>query len=144
MAPSSRQCHDSQVSVELWSASALNFRMNPLSNYTRIFNYGFIERKTPLTCHVNGSLHPKRQRNAEDWLRTTSNEFLLPQKTALTIRDNYFIRTYGLYHSLWLRLCLWYLVPPVSQMLLSGYQLLVFLLFFIFDWEWHLSPPQIT
>lgn len=27
----------------------------------------------------------------------TPNEFLLPQKGTMTIRDNYFIRTYGLY-----------------------------------------------
>lgn len=75
----------------------LNFRMNPLSNYTRIFNYDPIERKTPLTCQVNGSPHSKRWRNA-DLSRMTPNEFLVAAKRTSEInRDNYFIHTYGLY-----------------------------------------------
>lgn len=32
-------------------ASRLNFRIDPFSNYTRIFNYN-LERKMPLTCHA--------------------------------------------------------------------------------------------
>lgn len=64
MASSSRQCHDSQASAELWLA--LNFRMNPLSNYTRIFNYDLIERKTLLTCQINGPPHAEHRRNAEN------------------------------------------------------------------------------
>jgi len=64
MASSNRQYHDSSERAELRTASALNFRMNPLSNYRRIFNYDPIERKTPLTYQVNGSPRPRRRRNA--------------------------------------------------------------------------------